>query len=205
MERRDALRWLLDWPAAYRAAQNLLGAKQTRDRIVRDILAVEPGERVLDIGCGPGDILEHLPPLDYVGVDYSESYIEAARRRFGSRGTFIASDVKHLLDAKQDPFDLVFAIGLLHHLDDEAVAALLRDVRHCLKKGGRFVALDPLIETPQNPIARFLARIDRGQFVRTLDGYRVLAAPAFEQTRAEARRDLLRVPYSHAVLVARAG
>lgn len=205
MERRNTFRWVLEWPAAYRAVQNILGMQKTRDRIVSEILAVKPGERVLDIGCGPADILDHLPTVDYVGIDYSESYIEAARGRFGARGAFIVADIKHLLDTKQDPFDLVFAIGLLHHLDDDAAEALLGDVQRCLKKGGRFVALDPLIESPQNPIARFLARMDRGRFVRTLAEYQALAAASFRETRAEARRDLLRIPYSHSILVAQAG
>lgn len=204
MERRDALRWVLEWPAAYRIAQNVLGAGRTRDCIVKEILSIKPGERVLDIGCGPADILDYLPLVDYVGIDYSESYIEAAKRRFGTKGVFIATDVKNLLEIKRDGFDLVFAIGLLHHLDDTSALTLLRDVRGCLKPGGRFVALDPLIETPQNPIARFLARMDRGAFVRTLDGYQALASPSFSNVRATAKRDLLRIPYSHSVLLAQA-
>jgi cyclopropane fatty-acyl-phospholipid synthase-like methyltransferase len=205
VERRNHLRWVLEWPALYKAFQNFLGAEATRRRIANEILAVRPGERVLDVGCGPGDILDHLPEVDYVGIDYSEAYIHSAQKRFGHRGTFIATDVKHLLAAGQEPFDLIFAIGLLHHIDDQAARSLLTNVNRCLKKGGRFVSLDPLIESPQNPIARFLARSDRGRFVRTLDGYKALTTTAFSEINIEAKRDLSRIPYSHCLLVARAG
>lgn len=204
MERRDFFRWVLDWPVAYEGLQKALGANATRVRIVREVLAVKAGERILDVGCGTGTLLEHLPAVDYVGIDYSEAYIQAAQKRFGSRGTFIATDVKNLPQTGHSGFDLAFAIGLLHHLDDAAARALLADVRRCLKPGGRFVALDPLIESPQNPIARFLARADRGRFVRTLEGYEALAAVPFQTTKAQAKRDLLRVPYSHSLLVATA-
>jgi SAM-dependent methyltransferase len=50
-----------------------------------------PGEKVLDIGCGPGDILENLPAVDYLGFDINLKYVEAAQERFGRRGRFFAA------------------------------------------------------------------------------------------------------------------
>lgn len=199
MERRDIFRRILEVPNVYSGFQDFVGSHTARRRVVDELLQIRPGDRVLDVGCGPADILEYLPEVDYLGIDYSEAYIEAARRRFGDRGRFVAADVATLGERGEGGFDVAIALGVLHHLDDEAAKRLMRDVRACLKPGGRFVALDPLIEHPQNPIARMLARLDRGQFVRTLDGYAGLARAAFETFSVEPRRDLLRVPYSHAV------
>ena len=72
-------------------------------------------------------------------------------------------------------------------------------MRGYLKPGGRFIAVDPLIEHPQSRVARLLVRLDRGKFVRTCDGYAELARSAFEAFSVEPCRDLLRVPYSHAI------
>ena len=42
--------------------------------------------------CGPADILAFLPEIDYLGIDYLESYIAAARRGFGNRGRSLVAD-----------------------------------------------------------------------------------------------------------------
>jgi SAM-dependent methyltransferase len=193
----------LDRPATYEGFQRLLGADATRNHIVKEILKAKPGDRILDLGCGTGTLLEHLPPVEYVGIDCSEAYICDAERRLGARGTFIAADVRNFPAIGKQDFDLAIAIGLLHHLDDAEARTLVRNAIRHLKPGGRFVALDPLIESPQHPIARLLALADRGRFVRTLDGYEALAAAAFN-VKTQAKRNLLRIPYSHSLLVATA-
>ena len=71
---------ILDLPGSYR----LLGkiacvVTNARVAYARQYLAVTAGERVLDLGCGPGDILSALPDCEYVGIDVEERYIEAAR------------------------------------------------------------------------------------------------------------------------------
>lgn len=201
MERRDIFRRVLENPNVYSFFQNLVGADRERRILVGEILNLRPGSRVLDVGCGPADILEHLPDdLDYVGIDYSSDYIEAAKKRFGNRGRFFVSDVAQLNSIGESGFDVAFAVGVLHHLEDETVRGLMRDVHSVLKPEGRFVTLDPAIEYPQNPIARALARLDRGQFVRTAEEYAALAKSAYGDVSAVIRRDLLRIPYSHAAM-----
>lgn len=199
MERNDIFRRVLKAPKIYSGFQSLVRSHRPRREVVDELLRIHSGDRVLDVGCGPADILEHLPEVDYLGIDYSQAYIDAARHRFGERGRFVVADVATLGARGEKNFDVVIALGVLHHLDDAAAHGLVRNVRACLKAGGRFVAIDPLIEHPQNPIARLLARLDRGEFVRTLDGYARIASSAFENFTVEPRRDLLRVPYSHAI------
>lgn len=65
------------------------------------------------------------------------------------------------------PFDIVLASGLLHHLDDEAVGELMQLVRLALRAGGRFAAIDPVMVSGQNRIARALIERDRGLNVGT--------------------------------------
>src|SRR3954469_11432428 len=106
--------------------------------LVNDYVRPQPGERVLDIGCGPGDALEYLPEVDYTGVDLSERYIEAARERWGDRGTFVCADVRDA-EFEGKEFDVVMSVGVLHHLDDAAARGLIDLAARRLAAGGRFV------------------------------------------------------------------
>src|SRR5262249_22510466 len=65
---------------------------------------VAPGRRVLEVGCGRGDLLESLEPAQGVGVDFSGRMVEQARRRH-PRLTFLQADAHRLPLGK--PFDVV--------------------------------------------------------------------------------------------------
>ncbi|TMJ50421.1 MAG: class I SAM-dependent methyltransferase [Alphaproteobacteria bacterium] len=80
---------ILSHPALYQAYQNVGGFFGARVRAVADYLTLCSGMRIIDIGCGPGYILRHLPRgIDYVGFDIDQAYIEHARRSFGHLGKF---------------------------------------------------------------------------------------------------------------------
>lgn len=201
------MRALLSDPRVYEAFQRLVGAKRGRQRLVRDVIRPGPAARLLDIGCGPGGLLAELPPdVDYVGFDGSAEYIEAARKRFGVRGVFVHGLVTPdwSWDAT-DRFDRVVAIGVLHHLDDESARALLRTAASLLRPGGCFVSLDPTRTAHQNPLARRLVDRDRGEYVRSPDGYRALACDVFDPLEVSVRTDLLRIPYTHVTMCGFAG
>lgn len=189
--------------AVYSLVQRLLGATRARRCLVEDHLRPVPGERLLDLGCGPGDILELLPGVDYVGVDASSQYVEAARRRFGARATFIHADLR---DAQIDPgerFDAVIAIGVLHHLDDRAASEVTGLAATALAPSGRLVTLDPGIEPRQGRLARWLVERDRGRNVRTPEAYAALARGHFASIEPAVRHHLARVPYTHVILECR--
>jgi SAM-dependent methyltransferase len=198
------VRRVLEFPAAYRLFTRGI-AGNYRDMYLREYVRPAAGTRILDLGCGPGDVLAHLPETDYLGIDHNPRYIEAARRRFGSRGRFRCEDVAETVVREPASADIVMANALLHHLDDDVARRLLRQARRALKPGGRFVAFDGCFTPGQARAARVLLRMDRGRHVRTPEQYVALAREAFEHVESHVRHDLLRIPYTHHIMVCTAG
>jgi SAM-dependent methyltransferase len=191
---------LLSWPAAYELLQVVVGSNASHRRFVAEHVRPRPGSRVLDIGCGPAHILKALPvDTRYVGFDASPEYIAAARRRWGDRGEFHQMTVSEAALGERE-FDVVLAMGLLHHLDDVEAAALTGLASTALVSGGRFVAIDPARADGQPRAARWLIERDRGEHIRSADEYAELARAPFSVVEVTIRSDLLRVPYTHAIL-----
>jgi SAM-dependent methyltransferase len=197
----------LEFPAVYLFLQNILGGVSARKRFVDEYVRPFSGARVLDAGCGTGLLLVYLPQgVDYIGFDLNPAYIDHARRRHGTRGRFICArageprdrDGQSLDDSDGD-FDLVVALALLHHLDDDAAAGLLRDAAGVLRPGGAFVSIDAVFHPGQGFVSCALARADRGASVRTPEAYRRLIGQHFNDVEDRVLTDMLRVPYSHYV------
>jgi SAM-dependent methyltransferase len=194
---------VLSNPVLYDLVQNAQGAKRYRRTIAREYVAAAPSHRlrVLDVGCGTAAILPYLSECSYVGIDMSAEYIEAAKRRYGHRAEFLCVRIGDASFGEwREHFDLALMLGLLHHLEDPEALALLRSVGPSLAPGGRVVAVEPTITEHTHPIGRFLVARDRGRNVRSPEAYQSLARQAFHQVHLVVRHDLLRVPYSHAVL-----
>jgi SAM-dependent methyltransferase len=148
-------------------------------------------ERIADLGCGPADILryvrqEHRPQY-YLGIDVSESYLGAARRRAAAAGIDARLMVMDLARIPTDPttrrqlIDLlederisrVLMIGILHHIPDDAVSATL-DLIHqvsCVKT----LVTEDVVTIEGNPLNNLWCRMDRGLHVRDESGYDELA------------------------------
>ncbi len=193
-------RGILSRARAYSLFRALIGRDNTRSLHVREHLRVQPGARVLDLGCGTADILEYLPAVRYVGYDISARYIERARRRFGSRGEFHCRAVDDSLPESPGMADLVIAHGVLHHLDDASARALLRVARTALRPGGRLVTFDGCYADEQSLAARFFVSLDRGRHVRPVAAYEALARVEFTSVRSFVRHGLIRIPYTHLVM-----
>jgi cyclopropane fatty-acyl-phospholipid synthase-like methyltransferase len=193
----SGVRAILSHPVVYEAFQRFMGAKRGREWIVRDLIRPFPGMRILDLGCGPAEILDSLPQdVAYTGYDMSAEYIAAAKAKFGARGTFHCRLLEQAEVATLDPFDLVMGIGVLHHLDDGTARQFMTLAQAGLKPGGRVLTLDACYAPKQNPIARFIISRDRGQHVRSAAGYRALAEGIFTGiTGAVTHR--VWIPYTH--------
>jgi SAM-dependent methyltransferase len=177
----------------------MMGANAVREKLVQEHVKPQIASKILDIGCGPADILGHLPVVDYYGFDISELYIDSAQRKFKNRGMFYCKDLQ-ISDLDSMPeFDNVLCIGFFHHLDDEKVIEVLNLAYRALKKGGRLISLDPVFDDRQSIIARFLIKLDRGDHVRSSSGYEHLAKKVFEFSSVHVRHRAW-IPYTHCII-----
>lgn len=199
----SGLRSILSNPMIYDTTQRLFGAEQSRRTLATDYLRVQNGWCVLDIGCGTGEILDHLPAdVRYFGFDLSAEYVDRARQRHGRQGVrFEQGDVSAFLKAGDiPPADLVIATGVLHHLDDGPAQDLVAVAAAALRPKGCLMTIDPTFTHDQSRLSRWLVSRDRGQSVRQPHEYRQLAQKSFSQVTVHVRHDMLRIPYSHAIL-----
>lgn len=196
------MKQLLALPRVYEWFQQLVGATRSRARYINDFVKAQPGERILDIGCGPGDIIPFLPKdCPYVGVDLSQSYIDKAKATYGDRGTFLCCPVDAVNPAEiGGEFDLVLATGVIHHLNDDEARALFHLAAQKMKHTGRFCSLDGCYTQRQNPLARWMLRNDRGRFVREQAAYEKLAATTFQEIQSAICTDLYRIPFTHLIM-----
>jgi len=104
---------------------------------VVDLLAPQAGERILDLGCGPGQLTKKISEsgAQVVGVDASPSMIGQARQNFPEL-RFVLQDAASM--TFDNEFDAVFSNAALHWMLDPA--AVVECVAKSLKPGGRFVA-----------------------------------------------------------------
>ena len=97
---------------------------------------VRPGLRVLELGCGDGDLLAALSPREGVGVDFSAAMIERARRKHPHLRFVVGRRARSAAD-RSTQFDVIILSDLLHDVWD--VQALLSGLQRLCHSGTRIV------------------------------------------------------------------
>jgi trans-aconitate methyltransferase len=102
-----------------------------------DVLAPREGERILDIGCGTGQLTAEIASrgAHVVGLDSSTSMLGQARQNYPSQ-TFVLADATNF--RFPEPFDAVFSNAVLHWVKNAEAA--VESIALALRPGGRLVA-----------------------------------------------------------------
>lgn len=204
MQDDSFLKSVLTIPWAYELFQNILGARGGKRWLAKKYWRLNGKEKVVDIGCGPGSILDYLPKdIEYVGFDISESCIREARRRFGERGLFIVGAARDFLpeaDIRLCDADLVMCNGVLHHLDDSEVIEVLELSKRILKPNGRLVCIEPTFLILQGWFSKWLISRDRGRNVRYEQQWKEIISKVFDFFSTNIVTGLIRIPYIHIII-----
>jgi SAM-dependent methyltransferase len=157
------LRWLLP---LYDPLTRIAGMSRVHDGLV-DRADLRPGQRVLEIGCGTGNLLlavaRREPGAELIGIDPDA----AALRRAGRKAARAELPVRlerafaGELPLPDGSVDRVLSSFMLHHLDDDEKARAVREVRRVLRPGGQLHLVD-LAGTPaHNGLHGHLSRRNR--------------------------------------------
>jgi ubiquinone/menaquinone biosynthesis C-methylase UbiE len=138
-----------DWALPfYDPVVKLLGGDAVR-RVLVEQAELQPGHRVLEIGCGTGSLLMQIdreqPAVELTGLDPDPKALERAKAKADAASAHVRLD-RGFSDALPYPdasFDRVFSCFMFHHLDGaDAKRRTLREVRRVLEPGGQLHLLD---------------------------------------------------------------
>jgi len=102
---------------------------------------VKDGDKILDVGCGNGRLLELFKDKDinYTGVDASEKLVDLARKKYPDNNFMVADNLN--LPFPDDNFDKVFSVAVLHTIPSEELRKkAISELKRVLKPGGLLIA-----------------------------------------------------------------
>jgi cyclopropane-fatty-acyl-phospholipid synthase len=127
-----------------RGASSLEEAQEAKLDLVCSKLALQEGERVLDVGCGWGSFAIHAASrygVRVVGVTLSEPQAELARARVASAGVgdLVEIRVADYRELAGERFDAISSIGMVEHVGEERIEEYARTLADLLQPGGRLL------------------------------------------------------------------
>ena len=151
---------------------------------VLEWLAAKPGEQILDLGCGDGQLTQRIAATGacVAGVDASPEMLAAAR----SRGIDAREGSAESLPFADGAFDAVFSNAVLHWVRDQD--AMMAEVRRVLKPGGRFVAEMGGHGNIAAIRVAFMAVLARHGFTRAREGRELLSDSRWVHAQAREPR-----------------
>lgn len=170
---------VIHWTSQYDIFARLmgLGVNGVNSRMIVEMAKIKPGDRILDVGCGTGDLT--LTAKHYAGasgsaygIDASPEGIDLARKkaeRIGS-GTVFEVGLIEEIPYPDAMFDVVISRLVIHHLPDDLRHTGFAEIFRVLKPGGLLVLAD--FKPPANPILFHIAS--------ALVGHRMMMASSVE-------------------------
>lgn len=111
------------------------------------------GQRVLEVGCGQGNVTTNLLDREFVlGIDFDETYLANIRKRFATHKNFSAENrdiTRDVVTLKAQRFDTIVCMNVIEHIEDEVGAA--KKMWDILEPGGQIIMLAPAFQALFSP------------------------------------------------------
>ena len=157
---------VIHWAGHYDQVVSLLTlGRRRRLRAMTIALArIQPGDRVLEVGCGTGDVAIAAcapagPRGSVSGIDAGMEMIAVARDKAARAGVSVDFRVEPIeaLSYPDATFDIVLSSLMMHHLPDDLKRQGLAEIARVLKPGGRLLIVD--VKRPSTRLGRILNRL----------------------------------------------
>lgn len=190
---------IFDEPKLYEFFQSIVSKQGTLATIKDEIIRPDSVIRVLDFGCGIGIHSKLFTTSEYLGIEPLEACVAVAKQKYAnSRVEFKIGNHLNLKTLPASSFDLVIAIGVLHHINSEIFGEFVKEANRILKPGARLTTFDPVLHKEQSKVSEWVVKQDRGAWVRTEREYLEIMQKNFSgiiSTKIYSK--LLRIPYDH--------
>jgi ubiquinone/menaquinone biosynthesis C-methylase UbiE len=161
-------------------------------RAIADLVGLQPGEAVLDVGCGTG--MQALVAKERVGetgrvsgIEPSLEMVTYAKRKAARRGVSvdIQPGVIEQLNFPDQSFDVVLCIIVMHHMPDETKRQGIKEMARVLKPGGRVLVVDSNLQLLPSFEREGFLQVNAGE-MPIVDGYNFIL---WRMNYPERRRD----------------
>ena len=157
-----------------------LGSKGPNSRMVIELANVKPGDKVLDVGCGTGNLTlaaqTYAGPSGRVyGIDAAPEMIEVSKKKASRLGLEVVFEVGLIeeLAFPDETFDVVISRLAVHHLPDDLKRRGFSEILRVLKPGGHVLIAD--FKPPTNPVLNHLASALVGSHMMQTNVWSLLA------------------------------
>jgi len=129
-------------------------------RTLRDLSQLDPGKKILEIGCGNGVgtllIQEFFQPGAFVATEFDESLVEIAKiKNRGAKVSIEEGDATHLRFPDNE-FDAVIGLSVIHHIPNWRDC--IDELHRVIRPNGLLIIKELSIETFESPFGRIARR-----------------------------------------------
>ena len=194
-QRKNQIYNFINNPLIYKIIQYVMSGTSFRNSIIKKNIR-KSNLKILDIGCGPAQILEHIPQCDYYGYDIDQRSIQYAKKKYRQKNYHFYCKKFDKTEIKKLPkFDFIIFFGILHHLSNKEADKMLALCKRIMKKNSKLLTEDPILIEKQNVIAKFLIEKDRGTNVRQKKEYINLLKKHFKKIKNKVTHQFF-IPYT---------
>jgi ubiquinone/menaquinone biosynthesis C-methylase UbiE len=191
----------IHWASHYDIFTRLMGMGVNRpnSRMVIELAGIKPGDTVLDVACGTGNLTLTAqtyagPGGKVYGIDAAPEMIEVARDKASRSGLAVIFEVglAEQLDFADGTFDVVISRLAIHHLPDDLKRKAFAEILRVLKPGGHLLIAD--LSPPKNPILYHITSALVGSHMMKTDIWSLtpmLTDAGFEKVESGATRSAI--------------
>lgn len=134
--------------------------------IIREHFNALPQDRVLDFGCGTGELSVFFSPEQYTGIDIDSHNIAYAKKHY--RGNFLVADGTKLPFTDKS-FTKILIVGVFHHLNDAQSIEAIREIKRVLAPEGIVLCMEDTMS--RSWITELMHKIDQGDYIKSFDSW----------------------------------